>query len=45
MSAKTKYPTAIAEEICGMRAKSKRIPQKIREMFLKIGNDLEAGEY
>lgn len=44
-SDKTKYPTAIAEEICGMRSKSKRIPLKMREMFIKIENDLRAGEY
>jgi len=44
ISDKTKYPTAIAEEICGMKNKSKRIPLKMREMFIKIENDLKAGE-
>ena len=44
LSDKTKYPTAIAEEISNMRIKSKRIPNKLREMFIKIKEDLEVGD-
>lgn len=44
MSDKTKYPTAIAEEICKIKNKDKRIPLKMKEMFIKIENDLRVGE-
>jgi len=41
---KTKYPTAIAEEICKTKIKSRRIPLKLKEMFSKIELDLKVGE-
>lgn len=44
MSDKTKYPTAIAEEICKIKKKSRRIPQKLQDLFLKIENDMKEGE-
>ncbi|NOU65776.1 AAA family ATPase [Paenibacillus sp. LMG 31461] len=43
MSDKTKYPTAIAEEICKTRKKIRRIPQKLKDLFVKIENDLKEG--
>lgn len=36
MSDKMKYPTAIEEEICKIKNKEKRIPLKMKEMFIKI---------
>ncbi|SEJ54167.1 putative ATP-dependent endonuclease of the OLD family [Propionispira arboris] len=44
MSAKTKYPTAIAEEICSSKPKTRRIPPKLKELFIKIEQDLKDGE-
>ncbi|WP_037290875.1 ATP-dependent nuclease [Saccharibacillus sacchari] len=43
MSNKTKYPTAIAEEICKIRTKSRRVPQKLKELFNKIKENMEEG--
>lgn len=44
LGSKTKYATAIAEEICNVRIKKRRIPAKIRELFDCIKDDLKAGE-
>lgn len=44
MSDKTKYPTAIAEEMCSIRVKGRRIPQKLRELLVKVERDLKEGE-
>ncbi|WP_304519661.1 ATP-dependent nuclease [Clostridium tagluense] len=44
MSDKTKYPTAIAEEICSIKKKTRRIPQKLKDLFIKIEDDLKDGE-
>lgn len=41
---KTKYPTAIAEEICKIKTRNRRIPQKLQELFTKIKNDLIEGD-
>ncbi|WP_162174447.1 ATP-dependent nuclease [Paenibacillus sp. FSL R7-269] len=43
MSDKTKYPTAIAEEICKSKLKSKRIPKKLKDLFIKVENDMKEG--
>lgn len=38
---KTKYATAIAEEIVAMKPKSRRMPGKLKELFAKIKADLQ----
>lgn len=43
MSDKTKYPTAIAEEICRIKRKTRRVPQKLKDLFIKIETDLKEG--
>ena len=42
--AKTKYATAIAEEICGITNRKRMIPNKLKDLFIKIQQDLEDGE-
>ena len=44
LSGKTKYATAIAEEICKAKAKQKRIPRKVFDLFKKIETDMKVGE-
>jgi putative ATP-dependent endonuclease of OLD family len=41
---KTKYATAIAIEICGIRSKKRRLPSKIKDLFDKIKADLKVGD-
>lgn len=43
LSDKTKYPTAIAEEICSIKTINRRIPEKLRALFIKIEKDLKEG--
>ena len=43
LSGKTKYPTAIAEEICNIKTNKRRIPQKLKDLFIKVENDLKEG--
>lgn len=41
LSGKTKYATAVAQEIVSMKSKNKRIPDKLKALFIKVKADLQ----